>query len=197
MQEHTRRLFVGIDWGTETHHVCIVNSDAHIVENRKVSHSAGGLAEFLRWLSAYARIRQPQSSLRSKYRMAPLSRCYLNMDSKYSLSIRNSLTASVTAIFRRVPRMMAEMLLCSPIRYVRTNIAFERCASSRCCSNKSTRSTTCHRRWRSMRSRACPKGAKTVASRRKAPRRRLLPRVFAPEVFAQPGLRRLPGSWPE
>ena len=52
MREHTRRLFVGIDWGTETHHVCVVNSDAQIVEDRKVPHSAVGLTEFLRWLSA-------------------------------------------------------------------------------------------------------------------------------------------------
>ncbi len=52
MLEHTRRLFAGIDWGTETHHVCVVNSDAQIVEDRKVPHSAAGLAEFVRWLSA-------------------------------------------------------------------------------------------------------------------------------------------------
>jgi len=46
------RLFVGIDWGSETHHVCVVNSDAQIVEDRKVRQSADGLAEFLQWLSA-------------------------------------------------------------------------------------------------------------------------------------------------
>lgn len=52
MSELTRCLFVGIDWGSETHHVCVVNSDAQIVEDRKVPQSADGLAEFLQWLLA-------------------------------------------------------------------------------------------------------------------------------------------------
>ena len=52
MLELTCRFFVGIDWGSETHHVCVVNSDSKIVEDRKVRQSADGLAEFLRWLSA-------------------------------------------------------------------------------------------------------------------------------------------------
>lgn len=52
MPELTRRFFVGIDWGSETHHVCVVNPDAQIVDDRKVQQSADGLADFLRWLSA-------------------------------------------------------------------------------------------------------------------------------------------------
>ena len=46
------RYFVGIDWGSESHHVCVVNSDAEVVEDRKVRQSADGLAELHRWLSA-------------------------------------------------------------------------------------------------------------------------------------------------
>jgi transposase len=53
--ELTRRLFVGIDWGTEIHHVCVVNSDSQIVEDRKVRQTADGLAEFLQWLSGLRR----------------------------------------------------------------------------------------------------------------------------------------------
>jgi transposase len=52
LSELTRRYFVGIDWGSESHHVCVVNSDAQIVEDRKVRQSADGLAELHRWLSA-------------------------------------------------------------------------------------------------------------------------------------------------
>ena len=48
MLELARRLFVGIDWGTETHHVCVVGSDAPVVEDRKVRQSAEGLAELVR-----------------------------------------------------------------------------------------------------------------------------------------------------
>lgn len=53
LPELTRRLFVGIDWGSETHHVCVVNADAQIIEDRKVRQSADGLAEFLQWISAF------------------------------------------------------------------------------------------------------------------------------------------------
>ena len=52
MPELTRRFFVGIDWGSETHHVCAVNSEAQIVEDRKVRQSADGLADLIRWLAA-------------------------------------------------------------------------------------------------------------------------------------------------
>jgi transposase len=55
LPELTRRLFVGIDWGSETHHVCVVNSNAQIVEDRKVQHTAEALVDFLHWLSALCR----------------------------------------------------------------------------------------------------------------------------------------------
>ena len=50
----TCRFFVGIDWGTETHHVCVLNVDAQIVEERRVQHTASDIAEFLDWLSGLA-----------------------------------------------------------------------------------------------------------------------------------------------
>ncbi len=50
----TCRLFVGIDWGSETHHVCVLNLEAQIVEERKVQHTASAIAEFLDWLSSLA-----------------------------------------------------------------------------------------------------------------------------------------------
>jgi len=48
----TRRFFVGIDWGSQTHVVCVLNAEAQIVEERKVQHTANAIAEFLDWLSA-------------------------------------------------------------------------------------------------------------------------------------------------
>jgi hypothetical protein len=48
----TRRFFVGIDWGSQTHVVCVFNAEAQIVEERKVQHTANAIAEFLDWLSA-------------------------------------------------------------------------------------------------------------------------------------------------
>jgi hypothetical protein len=57
MHEITCRLFVGIDSGTELHQVCILDPDGQIVEERKVSHSATAVTEFLDWLSTVARQR--------------------------------------------------------------------------------------------------------------------------------------------
>jgi hypothetical protein len=51
MPASTYRFFVGIDWGTETHHVCVLNVEAQIVEERRVRHTAADVAEFLDWLS--------------------------------------------------------------------------------------------------------------------------------------------------
>ena len=61
MQGITCRLFVGVDWGTELHQVCILDLDGQIVEERKVPHSATAVTEFLEWLSAVA----PQSDAAS------------------------------------------------------------------------------------------------------------------------------------
>jgi transposase len=54
MPASTYRFFVGIDWGTETHHVCVLNVEAQIVEERRVRHTAADVAEFLDWLSGLA-----------------------------------------------------------------------------------------------------------------------------------------------
>jgi transposase len=50
----TRHFFVGIDWGSETHHVCVLSLEGQFVEERKVNHTATAIADFLAWLSALA-----------------------------------------------------------------------------------------------------------------------------------------------
>lgn len=50
----TCRFFVGIDWGSETHHVCVLNLEAQIVEERRVRHTPSEVAELLDWLSSLA-----------------------------------------------------------------------------------------------------------------------------------------------
>jgi transposase len=54
LHEVTCRLFVGVDWGTELHQVCILDPNGQIVEERKVPHSATAVADFLDWLSTIA-----------------------------------------------------------------------------------------------------------------------------------------------
>ena len=60
MHEVTHRLFVGVDWGTEIHQVCVLNPDGQIIEERKVVHSPTSVAEFFDWLATIAP--QPESA---------------------------------------------------------------------------------------------------------------------------------------
>ena len=57
----TRRFFVGIDWGSQTHVICVLNAEAQIVEERKAHHTASAIGELLDWLSAL--IAEPASSM--------------------------------------------------------------------------------------------------------------------------------------
>ena len=43
-------FFVGIDWATENHQVCVVDRDGKIIAERQVAHSGAGLQQFLTWL---------------------------------------------------------------------------------------------------------------------------------------------------
>lgn len=48
------RLYVGVDWATEDHQVCVVDADGKVVGERKVKHSGSGLATLVEWLSRLA-----------------------------------------------------------------------------------------------------------------------------------------------
>ena len=61
MHEVTSCIFVGIDWGTETHQICILNFAGQIVTERTVPHSATAVTQFLDWLLTIAP--QPVSML--------------------------------------------------------------------------------------------------------------------------------------
>ena len=41
------RLFVGIDWATEFHEVCVLDQERRIIDRRKVEHSGSGIAQFV------------------------------------------------------------------------------------------------------------------------------------------------------
>ena len=130
MSALTRRFFVGIDWGSETHHVCVVNSDAQIVEDRKVRQSADGLAEFLQWLSTLRRDSAASVVVAIEVPHGPVVEVLLEHGLEVSRSTRSSLTVSVTATFQPGQKMTAEMPSCSLIRYVRISIVFARWQSA-------------------------------------------------------------------
>ena len=44
------RFFVGIDWGSQQHRVCLLNREGTLREERWIDHSGSGLADLVRWL---------------------------------------------------------------------------------------------------------------------------------------------------
>jgi Transposase len=112
----TCRFFVGIDWGTETHHVCVLNVDAQIVEERRVQHTASDIAEFFDWLSGLAPDFSASMAIAIELPHGTLVEELLESASfASSPSTRNSSIVSVTAIFPPARRMTGGMLLCSPM----------------------------------------------------------------------------------
>jgi transposase len=53
------KWFVGIDWATETHQVCLIDADGRIMGERAFPHGGAGLAEMCSWLVAAARAEAP------------------------------------------------------------------------------------------------------------------------------------------
>ena len=50
MEGSNNRLFVGIDWATEAHQICIVDSWNEVLHERAVQHSGPAVAELIDWL---------------------------------------------------------------------------------------------------------------------------------------------------
>jgi transposase len=44
------RYFVGIDWATESHEVCVLNTEQRVVDRKAVEHSGSGIAQFVEYL---------------------------------------------------------------------------------------------------------------------------------------------------
>ncbi|HYY72443.1 MAG TPA: IS110 family transposase, partial [Candidatus Bathyarchaeia archaeon] len=44
-------FFVGIDWGSQAHQVCVLNAQGEILGERQVLHTAAGLEELFGWLA--------------------------------------------------------------------------------------------------------------------------------------------------
>ena len=54
MTEETFAWFVGVDWGSEKHQVCILDQQGTIVGERHFLHGGAGLAELGDWLLSVA-----------------------------------------------------------------------------------------------------------------------------------------------
>jgi transposase len=48
------RIYVGIDWGSETHQACVLDHERRIVTERSFAHAGNAVAEFAQWLRGLA-----------------------------------------------------------------------------------------------------------------------------------------------
>ncbi len=50
MNESPHRFYVGVDWGSSDHHVCLINSDGKHLGERSFPHSGSGLVAMRTWI---------------------------------------------------------------------------------------------------------------------------------------------------
>lgn len=48
------RFYVGVDWATEQHQACLMNSQGEVLEQRKIEHTGKGIIDFMAWMEALA-----------------------------------------------------------------------------------------------------------------------------------------------
>ncbi len=48
--EQQRNWFVGVDWASETHHVCVLDAHGDKLGERGFTHGGAGLAEMAAWI---------------------------------------------------------------------------------------------------------------------------------------------------
>lgn len=48
------RFYVGVDWATEQHQACVMNSQGEVLAQRKIEHNGKGIIDFMAWMEALA-----------------------------------------------------------------------------------------------------------------------------------------------
>lgn len=125
MSEVAYHFFVGVDWGTEMHQICVLNRDGRIIEERKVPHSATTVMDFIDWLSGIVTapsataiaIEIPHGALVEEL----LERGFC----VFSITRNNSIDSAID-ISRPAQRMIGKMLSSWQMLCGQTGIVFER-----------------------------------------------------------------------
>ncbi len=50
MENHKSLFFAGVDWGRESHQVCVVDQEGSVIGEKAFKHTGGGLFEMARWM---------------------------------------------------------------------------------------------------------------------------------------------------
>ena len=65
------RWFVGIDWATQNHEVCIVDCDGGVVDRKTIEHTGAGIAQLVKRLEELTRASQGLSPSVSRCPVEP------------------------------------------------------------------------------------------------------------------------------
>ena len=117
-------LFVGIDWGSEAHQVCVLDSSRKVLLECAIKHSGEALYDLTERLIALAggiaAARRGHQAPRG-----PVARPCSRRASAFSRSIRSNSIASATGTRWLERRTTAETRSCLPIRCGRTCRLFD------------------------------------------------------------------------
>ena len=111
MTEESFTWFVGVDWGSEKHHACILDTRGTVVGERQFPHSGVGLAELGDWLLSIAGT-TATVAVAIEVPHGPVVDSLIDRGLLCTPSIPSSSTACVTNSVSPVPRTIAVMPTC-------------------------------------------------------------------------------------
>ncbi len=122
-------LYIGIDWATQTHQVCVMDACGKIVREFVVHHTGESVREFLRSLEAAAD--EPcKIAVAIEVPRGPIVEALWSEAMPYSRSTQSSWTGFATGTRWRAPKTIGGTRSCWPIRCERISIASGGCPSS-------------------------------------------------------------------
>src|SRR5271166_6315526 len=97
------RFFVGIDWASETHQVCLVAADGKIIGERAFAHGGAGLAEMCDWLVTTSGEEPPLVAVAIEVPHGPISSGAIIRRRSNSVTISPPIGSSICGYWRRHP----------------------------------------------------------------------------------------------
>ncbi len=114
MPETAYALYVGIDWGTVTHQVAVLDAQRVLLGERAIAHEAVALHALTEWLTQLARGEPARIAVALEVPRGAVVDTLLERGSMSSRSTPSSSTASATATRSRAPKMIVGMRSCWP-----------------------------------------------------------------------------------
>jgi transposase len=70
-------FFLGVDWATEKHQACIMDSQGQVLAQRKIEHSGKGIVEFIGWMEELAQSQVQRIAVAIEVPRGPLVEAFL------------------------------------------------------------------------------------------------------------------------